>query len=227
MLADQGVAVAAVARRTDRLETLIEEIEQAGGRAAAFAFDVADAADCAALFDRVEQGLGPVDILVNNAGQADGHPATDISVEAIDLLMAVNVRAPFLFAREAARRMIARSAAGRIVNIASIGAFHYQPAFSTAAFYCVTKAAVVRMTEVLSTEWAKHEINVNCIAPGLIRSEITHPFLDHDPTIVARLGRGRVGEPEDLDGTLLYLVAPSSRMITGITIRAEDEQGVR
>jgi NAD(P)-dependent dehydrogenase (short-subunit alcohol dehydrogenase family) len=168
-----------------------------------------------------------VDILVNNAAVADANYATGLSLETIDRVIDVDFRAPFLCSVEAARRLIAGEKPGSIVNISSVGAFHYAPR-SAAALYCAAKAGIIRMTETLAIEWARYGINVNAIAPGMFESEMTEGF-------IARVGdrvresfpRRRFGVPTDLDSTLLYLVDPASHFVTGTCITVDDGQTSR
>jgi len=223
-LAAAGARVAVLARRADRLDTLVGDIAAAGGEALAVPLDLADAETIPAAVARVVAALGPVDILINNAGLADVTPLVEQDVAAIDHMYAVNVRAPLLLARDVARRMIAEGRAGRIVNIASMAAYHYDGR-SPCIMYAMTKAAVVRMTETMAIEWAAHRINVNAIAPGFFRSEMSAPVLaGREERIAAKMPRGRVCEPHHLDSTLLYLVSPASEAVTGTCIRVEDAQ---
>lgn len=209
-LAAAGAAVAVVGRRRERLDALVAEIEAAGGRALALPADMADAAALAGLVDAAGQGLGTVSILVNNAGIPDAQYATRMPIELIDSVLDINVRAPFILAREVAKRLIAAKRPGRIVNIASIAAFH--TATSGTALYATTKAAVVRMTEALAVEWAAFGINVNAIAPGAFRTEMMDGMIERVGDVSQGFPRKRLGEPADLDGTLLYLVSSASAL---------------
>jgi NAD(P)-dependent dehydrogenase (short-subunit alcohol dehydrogenase family) len=224
-LARHGATVAATARRVDRLDELVEEITAAGGRALAVALDVTDANQIAEAVDRVTNELGPVTILVNNAGIPDANYATRLPLELVDQVLATNVRAPFLLSREVANRMIKDKRGGRIVNISSMGAFNYGG--GAAALYSVTKAAVNRMTEALAVEWAGFGINVNAIAPGAFRSEMMDGMLERLGDITAHFPRKRLGEPPQLDSTLLYLVSPDSEAVTGTVIKVDDGQSSR
>ncbi len=224
VLAAAGAKVALVARRVDRLEEVAARIAAAGGTARAFAADMTDAEALKALVPAVEAALGPVAILVNNAGIPDAQRAVKMPLDLIDRVLDVNVRAPFVLSCEVARRLIALKRPGRIVNIASVAAFHYDG--NGAALYSVSKAAVARMTEALSVEWARDHINVNAIAPAAFRSEmmdgmtarIGAPFWEDFP-------RKRLGEPTQLDTTLLFLVSPLSDAVTGTVVRVDDGQG--
>lgn len=222
VLAAAGAAVAVTARRTDRLDALVAEIVAAGGKAQAFALDVADAGQCETIVDTVAAALGPVSILVNNAGIPDARRAVKIDLALYDRVVAVNQRAPWLISCALARALIAAGAPGRIVNIASMAAYEYGG--GGAALYSVTKAAVVRMTEVLAVEWAAFGINVNAIAPGAFASEMMDGMLARVGDIAPHFPRKRIGDPAQLDSALLFLCAPASDAITGTVIKADDGQ---
>jgi NAD(P)-dependent dehydrogenase (short-subunit alcohol dehydrogenase family) len=166
-----------------------------------------------------------VSILVNNAGIPDAQLATKMSVELIDQVLDVNLRAPFILSTEVARRLIAAKAPGRIVNISSIAAFEYRE--RGAALYSITKSGVVRMTETLAVEWAKFGINVNAIAPGAFASEMMEGMLARVGDITRGFARGRLGDPAQLDSTLVYLVSPASDFVTGTCIKVDDGQSGR
>ena len=225
-LARHGATVAATARRVDKLEELVAEITDAGGTALAVGLDVTDAAQITSAVDRVWSELGPISILVNNAGVPDANYATKLPLDAVDQVLDTNVRAPFLLSREVAARLIKEQRGGRMVNISSMGAFSYGRG-GAAALYSVTKAAVNRMTEALAVEWAGFGINVNAIAPGAFRSEMMDGMLSRMGDFTGQFPRKRLGEPEQLDSTLLYLVSPASEAVTGTVIKVDDGQGSR
>lgn len=225
-LAAAGARVAVAARRADRLDDLVRTIEARGGKAVAIALDVQDPAAIAPAVDKAEAALGgPVTILVNNAGIAEARSALSQSLEEVDRLLAVNVRAPFLLAQKVAGRLIEAGMKGRIINIASIGAFNYDGKIPC-AMYVTTKGAVVRLTEALSVDWARKGINVNAIAPGFFRSEMSAPSIEAkgESFFAERLPRKRVGEPHMLDTTLLYLASPASEGVTGTVVKVDDSQ---
>lgn len=227
VLAENGAAVVIAARRTDPLERLAAEIRSGGGRALVHAIDLANASGIPRLFDAAEEKFGPVDILVNNAAVADANFATELSLATIDRVIDVDFRAPYLCSVEAARRLMAAEMPGRIVNISSVGAFHYAPR-SAAALYCAAKAGIVRMTETLAIEWARFGINVNAIAPGMFESEMTEGYIAHVGDRVRNsFPRQRFGSPADLDSTLLYLVDPASHFVTGTCVTVDDGQTSR
>ena len=225
VLASCGAKVAVAARRIDRLESLAAEIRAAGGEAIAVAMDATDADQLKAAVAQTEAAFGTVDILINNAGIPDAQRAHKMSVELIDRVLDINVRAPFILSCEVARRLIDAGKPGRIVSIASAAAYNYSG--GGAALYSVSKSAVVRMTEALSVEWAKFNINVNAIAPGAFQSEMMDGMLERVGEIWKGFPRQRIGDPAQLDSTLLYLVGPASDAVTGTSIRVDDGQGSR
>ena len=224
-LARCGAKVVLTARRLDRLEALAAEIRADGGEAVALELDVTDADQLLAVVGKAEAALGPVTILVNNAGIPDAQRAVKMSVDLIDRVIGVNLRAPYILSCEVARRLMAAKTPGRIVNIASVAAFEYSG--NGAALYSITKSAVVRMTEALAVEWASARINVNAIAPGAFSSEMMDGMLSRVGDISQHFPRKRIGDPAQLDSTLLFLVSPASEAVTGACIRVDDGQSGR
>ena len=221
-LAAAGAKVALTARRVDKLEQLAEEIRAAGGQAQPFELDVTDSDQLIRVAGEVEAALGPVTILVNNAGIPDAQRATKMSTDLIDRVLDTNLRAPYILSCEIARRLMAHKLPGRMVNISSAGAFDYGG--NGAALYSITKAAIIRMTETLAVEWAQFGINVNAIAPGAFNSEMMDGMIERVGDISKGFRRGRMGDPAQLDSTLLFLVSPSSDFVTGTCVRVDDAQ---
>src|ERR1035437_4206275 len=224
-LAAAGASVIIAARRTDRLEEASKEIHDAGGTAVPVTLDVTDPDSITAAVEEGETALGTITILVNNAGVPDAQRAHKMSLELIARVIDTNFRGPYLLACEIARRLIAAEMPGRIVNISSIGSFDY--AGNGAALYSITKAAVNRMTEALAVEWARYGINVNAIAPGAFSTEMMDGMIERIGDFTPSLPRKRLGDPAQLDSTLLYLVAPSSECVTGTVVKVDDGQGRR
>ena len=228
LLASYGAKVAIAGRREDRLNQLAEEITQAGGSCLAVVTDVADTTQLEQLVAETEARLGLVTTLVNNAGIGDGQYATKVEIDQIDRVLNVNVRAPYVLSREVAKRLIKAKQPGRVVNIASIVAYEMDDL--PASIYAVSKAAVVRMTETLAVEWARFGINVNGVAPGFFKSEMTDDMVermskDGNNFDLAKLTkRNRVPTPDMLDSTLLYLCSPASQAVTGTIIKVDDGQ---
>jgi NAD(P)-dependent dehydrogenase (short-subunit alcohol dehydrogenase family) len=226
-LADNGAAVALVARRTDRLLDLQQEIEAAGAKAIAIEADVTDRAAMLAAYDAAEKAFGTVTILVNNAGVAQ-QPlrATDVTPEEWRRVLSVDLDAVFFWAQEAARRMIAAKKPGSIVNIASVLGFGV--AKGTAA-YAVAKAAVVQTTKALSLELAFKGVRVNAIAPGWFVTEINDTYLNSEAgqAMKREIPMGRFGNSGDLDGALLLLASNAGAYMTGATILVDGGQVVQ
>ena len=224
-LAAAGASVAVTGRRLERLEAVADEITAEGGAALAVPLDLTDPESILAAVDSVQESLGTVTVLVNNAGVPDAQRAHKMSLELIDSVLDTNLRGPYVLACEVARRLIAERRGGRIVYISSMGGYSY--AGGGAALYSISKAAVNRMTEVLAVEWASYRINVNGIAPGAFSSEMMDGMISRIGDFTPSLPRKRLGDPAQLDSTLLYLVAPSSEFVTGTIVKVDDGQGSR
>lgn len=221
VLSGAGAAVALAARRTDRLEALAGRIRETGGTAMTVRLDVNDQANITGAFAEISGKLGGVDILVNNSGVSKQARIADTTPEDFDFVMNTNVKGAFFVAQAAAKDMIARKVQGRIINIASVAGLRV---LSQLSVYCMSKAAVVQMTKAMALEWARYGINTNAICPGYIETEINR---DHWSTpggqkLIEMLPRRRVGEPKDLDGTLLLLASDEARFINGAIIAADD-----
>ncbi|HLT15441.1 MAG TPA: SDR family NAD(P)-dependent oxidoreductase [Acidimicrobiales bacterium] len=225
VLAAAGAVVVPTGRRVERLEALRDLIAEQGGQAHPVPLDMTDADQIRAAVDAAEEAAGRVSILVNNAGIPDAQRAHKMSVELVDQVLSTNLRGPYLLAIEVARRLIEARQPGRIVNISSMVAYDYGG--GAAALYSVTKAAIARMTEVLAVEWSRYHINVNGIAPGAFASEMMDGMLERVGDFTPALPRKRLGDPAQLDSTLLYLCAPSSDAVTGTVIKVDDGQQSR
>jgi 2-deoxy-D-gluconate 3-dehydrogenase len=196
-------------------EDTIAPIRALGRRAAAVSGDFSDPAVPARLVGEAEAVLGPIDILVNNAGTIRRAPAAEHSDEDWDLVLAVDLSAAFRLAREVGRRLIARGAPGKIINIASLLAFQGGILVPS---YAAAKGGLAQVTKALANEWAVHRINVNAIAPGYMATDNTLA-LRQDPTrsrqILERIPAGRWGEPTDLAGAAVFLASPASDYVHG------------
>ena len=225
-LADNGAAVALVARRADRLKALKGEIESKGGKAVAVEADVTDRAAMARAFDAAEKAFGTVTILVNNAGIAHGGRAVEMPPEEWHKVVSTNLDAVFFWAQEAARRMLAANKQGAIVNIASVLGFAVSKG---AVAYAAAKAGVVQVTKALAVELAFKGVRVNAIAPGWFVTEINNDYLagEAGAAIKREIPMGRFGNPGDLDGALLLLTSGAGSYITGATIVVDGGQVVQ
>ena len=228
MLAENGAAVALVARRADRLKALQgRRSREAGGKAIAIEADVLDRAAMVRAFDAAEKAFGTVTILVNNAGVAHADRAVEMSRGRMAArAVGTNLDAVFYWAQEAARRMLAAKQAGAIVNIASVLGFGVAKGV---AAYATAKAGVVQITKALALELAFKGVRVNAIAPGWFVTEINDDYLDSEAgaDIKRDIPIGRFGEDGDLDGALLLLASDAGSYITGATIVVDGGQVVQ
>lgn len=223
VLAQHGATVVAAARRTDRLETLVAEIADGGGRARFFDFDAAksDAAD--RLFDALRRNESAPSILVNAAGISRPGRAERHSPDDFDQTVAVNIRAPWRLSQRCAAHWIENSVKGVIVNVSSMLAKRVGTGVS---IYSMSKAALSHLSAAQAREWARYGIRVNTICPGYLRTEINERFWSTDTgrRELERLPRQRIGEPEDLDSALLFLVDPRSCFVNGAEVVVDDAQ---
>lgn len=225
VLAACGAKVACTARRREKLDKLVEEITADGGMAQAFNLDVREADQLKAIVPAVAAALGQPDILVNNAGIPDAQRAINMSSDFIDNMLDTNLRSAYILSNEFARPLIESKQPGRIVNIASTLAFHYDG--NGAALYSTTKAGLARMTEALAVEWSRFFINVNAIAPGAFSTEMMDGMVERMGDISQHFPRKRMCTTDQMDSTLLYLVSPASEAVTGTIIKVDDGQGPR
>ena len=182
--------------------------------------DVADEVSIETAFADVVVRHGHVDILVNNAGLAIRDAAVDLSLEAWNKVVAVNMTGVFLCAREAARHMIAAKRGGSIINTASIMALSGGGLYPNIS-YQTTKGALVNMTRALAVEWAPHAIRVNAVAPTYVRTAFIAPLLAQ-PDLMRRIEDmtplRRIAEPHEISPAILFLAGPGAAMVTGHTL---------
>ena len=232
-LARAGAGVVLASRRIEKLKELRARIEGEGGDAHVVELDVTDHDSIKSAVAHAETEMGSIDILVNNSGVSTTQRIQDVTPEDYDFIFNTNVKGAFFVAQEVGKRMLARSrgaapgsfTGGRIINIASMAGLKVLPQIGA---YCMSKAAVVQMTQAMALEWGKFGINVNAICPGYIDTEINHHHWETEQgkKLVQMLPRKRVGQPKDLDGLLLMLASDQSHFINGAVIAADDGFGV-
>ena len=226
-LAAGGARVVLAARRTDLLQSLLQEIEDAGGAAMVVEMDVADEVSVMAAFDGIEKKWGTVDTVIANAGMNIAGSTLGIAADDFDRVISVNLRGAFLTAREGARRMIAAGSAdsgrGRIILISSITAHHPSPGM---AAYSATKAGVSQMGRAMAKDWAMKGICVNVLCPGYMRTEINDEMweMDKGRKLLEGFARQRLMSISALDPMLHYLCSDASAEITGSVFTIDDGQ---
>lgn len=225
VLAHNGARVVLAARRRDRLDKVAAAITAAGGSAAVVEADVLDRAAMTAAFDAAEAAFGTVTILVNNAGIAHAGRAVEMTEQEWRRVLGTNLDAVFLWAQEAANRMLASGQRGSIINVASVLGFGVAKGVVA---YTTAKAGVIQLTKALALELAFKGIRVNAIAPGWFVTEINRDYLASEAgdKLKREIPAGRFGEDGDLDGALLLLASDAGRFIAGTTIVVDGGQVV-
>ncbi|MDH3474081.1 MAG: SDR family oxidoreductase [Rhodospirillales bacterium] len=213
-LAGAGAAVVGVARRAALLEAWVEEVEAAGGRAAACAADLGDPAAMAAVAARISSPFGAPDILVNAAGVNPRQSADEVTPESWGLTLEVNLSAPFFLAQALVPAMRDKGW-GRIVNIASLQSTR---AFPKGVAYGASKGGVAQLTRAMAEAWSAHGITCNALAPGFFPTKLTAPVFEDDEAVARNAAQtciGRNGRLEDLAGPAIFLASPASDYVTG------------
>ena len=218
VLAKAGARVVLGARRIDKIQARVDEINASGGEALGVQLDVNDPQSAAAFLDAAEAAYGPVDVLINNAGVESGAKTyTMIDEDDWDHVLDTNLKAVWRMSKMFTERVVAHGQGGNIVNIASITAYR---TIKGQFPYAVSKAALVKATEIMALEGAKFGVRVNALAPGYILTDVSRLLLESDRSESFRKGipMRRYGEFDDLDGPLLLLASDASRYMTGSTV---------
>lgn len=191
-----------------------EDIRALGRKSASLSANLSDRAQQDELVQAAVREFGSLDILVNNAGTIRRSPAIDYSDEDWDMLLEVNLSAPFRLSRQVGKLMLEKGG-GKIVNIASLLAF--QGGILIPA-YAASKGGIAQVTKALANEWAAKNVNVNAIAPGYIATNNTAPLRadsDRSRQILERIPAGRWGEPDDIAGAAVFLCSDAARYVSG------------
>jgi gluconate 5-dehydrogenase len=215
---EMGARVVISARKPDELEAACTQLQTAGVDASWIAADAASEADIGRLAQEAVTRLGHIDILVNNAGATWGAPAEEHPLEAWDKVMNLNIRGVFLLTQAIGRASMIPRRYGRIVNVASIaGLFGNPPDVMSTIAYNTSKGALVNFTRALATEWGRHNITVNALAPGFFPSKMTKGVIAHygADTLARFAPLKRIGDDEDLKGAALLFASDAGKHITG------------
>ncbi len=216
-LAHAGARLVLNARNNDRLEEAAGRLREGGAHVTTLCFDVTDAAAVQSAVDGYEADNGPIDILVNNAGIQHRGPLEDFPVEAFDRLMRTNVNSAFYVGQAVARHMIPRGA-GKIINIASVQSALARPGIAP---YTASKGAVTNLTKGMATDWAKHGLNCNAIAPGYFDTPLNAALVadaEFSAWLEKRTPAGRWGEVEELVGACIFLASDAASFVNGHTL---------
>jgi NAD(P)-dependent dehydrogenase (short-subunit alcohol dehydrogenase family) len=222
VLHDAGATVVLAARRTDRIEA---DAKRLGDRARALTMDVTDETSIAAGFEQLAKDGVLCDIVVNNAGISGEHMILQMDTAEWDSVVEVNLRGPFLVAREAARRLVAAKKPGSIVNIASILGLRVSPAVAP---YMASKAGLIHLTRSMAWEFARYGIRVNALCPGYFSTEINADFLKTEwaQASLKRVPQRRIGELGELTGPLLLLASNAGSFMTGEALVVDGGQSI-
>jgi gluconate 5-dehydrogenase len=216
-LARAGADLIVTSRRKADCDAFRAEIEALGRRTAALDLDVRDRDSLAALGEAAEAAFGRVDILVNNAGCNVRKPALDVTWEDWNQVLDTNLRGTFFVAQAIARGMIARGY-GRIINIGSVTCV---AGYAGLGPYCASRGGVKQLTMSLADDWGRHGVTVNCLAPGWFKTAQNQVLYANEEWVrylCDRIPLGRPGQPNDLDGAVVFLASDASAYLTGQTL---------
>jgi NAD(P)-dependent dehydrogenase (short-subunit alcohol dehydrogenase family) len=217
-LAEAGADVVLGARRADRLHKVSAEVVRAGQRALPIVTDVSEPAQCTALVEKALSHFGKVDILINNAGIGTAVPALKERPEEFRRVIDTNLNGAYWMAQACGRVMQPGSS---IVNISSV--LGLIRTIAPQAAYAASKAGLIGLTRDLSQQWAgRRGIRVNAVAPGYFATEMTAEIPEDMMTKIVRSSPlGRIGEPHELNATIVFLASPASGYITGSTLAVD------
>lgn len=213
-LAKAGADLILTSRNRDHLVSFEAEVKALGRRAVSLELDVRDHQSIVRAVDAAQEAFGRIDILVNNAGCNVRKPALDVTWDDWNLVLDTNLRGSFFVAQAVARHMIPRKY-GRIINIGSVTSV---AGYAGLGPYGASRGGIRQLTMSLADDWGKHGITVNVLAPGWFRTEQNKVLYENKEWVEYlrdRIPLKRPGQPDDLDGALVFLASESSRYVTG------------
>lgn len=217
-LAMAGAKVMATGRSEDKLNTLVQKIGKEGGAIACSAGSPIDQDDVKRVVKETVDTFGRIDILITAAGVNKPGPIVEQSLEEWEMIMDANVKGTYLFCKEAGKVMIDQGDGGKVVLL---GSARGELGMANYSGYSTSKGAVHLLAKTLGCEWGQYGINVNAIAPTVFRTALTQWMFDDAAfykTFLKRIPIGRLGEPEDFIGIVIYLCSKASDFITGTII---------
>jgi NAD(P)-dependent dehydrogenase (short-subunit alcohol dehydrogenase family) len=216
-LARAGADLVLTSRKRETLAPFEEEIRAMGRRTFSVPLDVRDQASIVNMVKEAEEAFGQIQILVNNAGCNVRKPALEVTWDDWNLILDTNLRGSFFVSQAVARGMISHGY-GRIINIGSVTSVF---GYAGLAPYGASRGGIRQLTMSLADDWGKHGITVNCLAPGWFRTEqnkVMYQDQDWVEYLTERIPVKRPGQPNDLDGAVVFLAAEASRYVTGQTL---------
>jgi len=220
-LAGLGAKVVVASRKIESCQTVVAEVERNGGQALAVACNISKKEDCEALVQAAKGKWGRVDIFVANAAVNPVYgPLAEIEDSAFQKVMTSNVHSLIWFAK-AAMPLMAEQGGGSFVVVSSIGGLRGSP---TLGAYGISKTADIGVVRSLAVEWGPKNITVNCIMPGLIKTDFARKLWENPKLAEDRINRTpvrRLGDPDDIGGIAAFLASPWARFITGEVIVAD------
>ncbi|MDI6520310.1 SDR family oxidoreductase [Streptomyces coelicoflavus] len=225
-LGAQGARVVVASRKAEDLDRVVAEAAEAGYEAWARPTDVTCETQVESLIEEAAARFGHLDVLVNNSGVVTTRAMVDTRVEEWDTVVATNLRGTFLAVRAMGRHLIARGGGGKIINIASNFALKGIPNHSA---YAASKAGVIAMTRSLAVEWARHDIQVNAIAPGYFTTDMNADMradAELPQRILRTIPARRFADPAELSAWIVALAGPASDFMTGEVVVIDGGQSI-
>jgi sorbose reductase len=214
---EAGAEVAIAARDFDALQQVAAELAAAGGTVLPICCDVTREEQVTSMLDQLITKLGGIDIAVCNAGIIAETPMLEMALDEFQRIQNTNVAGVFLTAQAAARAMVRQGRGGTIITTASMSG-HIINIPQQVGHYCTSKAAVIHLTKAMAVEFAAHNIRVNSVSPGYIRTELVEPLVEYHALWEPKIPLGRIGRADELTGLYLYLASAASSYMTGSDI---------